>query len=253
MLQKNYDIGKNKKKSIDVIAFIPARSGSKSIKDKNIKPLDGKPLLAWSIETCKKSKYIKKIVVSTDSEKYSKIALKYGATDVIKRPKKISGDKSTDYQALIHAIKSLKFLNFDLIAHIRPTTPIRKVKEIDKAILLFSKGKYTSLRSVQEMPESAYKTFEISKKNLLKPICNIKNNIDYFNRPRQSFKKTFAANGLIDIYKKEHLIRKKNLFGSKVLAYKTSFAHEIDSLEQFMYLNLILKNKKNNENKSNKN
>ena len=116
---------------------------------------------------------------------------------------------------MIHAIKSLKFLNFDFIAHIRPTTPIRKVKEIDNAILLFSKGKYTSLRSVQEMPESAYKTFEISKKNLLKPICNIKNNIDYFNRPRQSFKKTFVGNGLIDIYKKEHLIKKKNYLALK--------------------------------------
>ena len=226
MSQKNYDTGKNKKKKIKVIGFIPARSGSKGIKNKNIKNLNGKPLLAWSIETCKKSKYIQDIVVSTDSQKYAKIAIKYGATKVIRRPKNISGDKSTDYQALTHAIKNLKGLNFKFIAHIRPTTPIRKSKDIDKAILLFSKKNYTSLRSVHEMPESAYKTFEISKKKLLKPICNNKNDMDFFNKPRQSFKKTYAANGLIDIYLKDHLIRKK-IYWEKVFPFVTNFARKL--------------------------
>ncbi len=241
MLQKNYDTGKNK---INVIAFIPARSGSKSIKNKNIKKLNGKPLLAWSIESCKKSKYIKEIIVSTDSKRYANIAYRYGATKVVIRPKKISGDKSTDYQALIHTIKHLKGLNFKFIAHIRPTTPIRKLKDIDKAIFLFSKKNYTSLRSVHEMPESAYKTFEISKNKLLKPICSRKNNMDFFGKPRQNFVKTFAANGLIDIYKKDHLLKKKNLLGKKVFPFVTNFTHEIDSPEQFETLNLILTKKK---------
>ena len=66
-------------KSDGIVAFIPARSGSKSIKNKNIKLLKGKPLLAWSIESCIKSKFIKDIIVSTDSKKYAKIAKKYGA------------------------------------------------------------------------------------------------------------------------------------------------------------------------------
>ena len=242
MLQKNYVTGKNKKKiPIDIIAFIPARSGSKSIKDKNIKLLNGKPLIAWSIETCKKSKHIKIIVVSTDSKKYAKIAKKYGATHILQRPKNISGDKATDYQALKHMIRSLKIPKYKFIAHIRPTTPVRDVKVVDNAILLFSKKNCTSLRSVHEMPESAYKTFEVTKKNYLKPICQKKNSIDYFNIPRQKFKNTFAGNGLIDIYKREHLIKEKNLLGKKVFAYKTKFTHEIDSVDQFKYLNLILK------------
>ena len=163
---------------------------------------------------------------------------------MIIRPKNISGDKSTDYQALTHAIKNLKGLNFKFIAHIRPTTPIRKSKDIDKAILLFSKKNYTSLRSVHEMPESAYKTFEISKKKLLKPICNNKNDLDFFNKPRQSFKKTYAANGLIDIYLKDHLIKKKNLLGKKVFPFVTNFVHEIDTIEQFKIINFILGKKK---------
>ena len=86
MLRKNYDIGKKNNNFHTIVAFIPARSGSKSIKDKNIRLLKGKPLLAWSIESCIKSKFIKDIIVSTDSKKYEKIAKKYGATSVILRP-----------------------------------------------------------------------------------------------------------------------------------------------------------------------
>ena len=240
MLLKNYDIGKNKINANDVIALIPARSGSKSIKNKNIKLLGGKPLIAWSIESCKKSKFIKNIVVSTDSKIYANIAVKYGATHIIYRPKKISLDNSTDYQLFKHAIKSLNFLSYKYIAHIRPTTPIREKGIIDKAILSFKKKNCSSLRSVHEMPESAYKTFEI-KKNMLKPICGFKQSLDYFSLPRQNFKKTYAANGVIDIYKKDHIIKKKELYGKKSLAFKTPFTYEIDTIDQYKYLKLTLK------------
>ena len=75
-----------------ILAVILARSGSKGIKNKNIKILNGKPLIAWSIATCLKSKRINKIVVSTDSKKYAKIAKSFGAHEVILRPKKFSKD-----------------------------------------------------------------------------------------------------------------------------------------------------------------
>ncbi len=246
MLQKNYATGKNKIKAEDTIALIPARSGSKSIKNKNIKLLGGKPLIAWSIESCKKSKLIKNIIVSTDSKIYARIALRYGATHIVYRPKKFSQDNSTDYQVLKHAIKSLKFLSYKFIAYIRPTTPIREKGVIDNAILSFIKSNCSSLRAVHEMPESAYKTFEIKKKNMLKPICGFKQSMDYFNLPRQSFKKTYAANGVVDVCKKEHLIKKNELLGRKVLAFKTPFTHEIDTIDQYRYLKLSLKNNKKN-------
>ena len=86
----------------NVIALIPARSGSKGIINKNIKLVAGKPLLAWSIDICKKSKLINKVFVSTDSKKYSSIAMKFGADKVILRPKKMSGDFSTDYEWINH-------------------------------------------------------------------------------------------------------------------------------------------------------
>lgn len=229
---------------LKIIAIIPARSGSKSIKDKNIKTLNGKPLIAWSIQTCLKSKFINRVVVSTDSNKYAKIAKKYGANEIIIRPKNISKDKSTDYEAILHMIHNLKYSSYDLIAHIRPTTPQRNVFDIDRAIKIFSISKYNSLRSVHEMSETAYKSFEIYKKNKLKPFANLKFSLDDLNKPRQAFKNTYVANGVIDIYRKKFILKNKKLFGNKVMAYITKYTEEVDSVEQFKYINYLLK--KNN-------
>tara|TARA_Y100000590_G_C15730779_1_gene1016941 strand:- start:2957 stop:3673 length:717 start_codon:yes stop_codon:yes gene_type:complete len=223
-----------------IIAIIPARSGSKSVKNKNIKNLLGKPLLAWSIKSCLKSKKINKVFVSTDSKKYAKIALKNGANGIIIRPNKISKDKSTDYQWVNHAILKLKKLNYDFIAHIRPTTPLRSTRDLDRAITAFSKSNYHSLRSIHEMPETAYKSFE-KKGNYLKPLKNIKANLDQLNNSRQSFSKTYVANGVIDIYRKNFILKNKKLFGKKVMAYLTKYTPEIDSVDEFKYIEYLAK------------
>tara|TARA_Y100000992_G_scaffold283298_1_gene232476 strand:+ start:285 stop:980 length:696 start_codon:yes stop_codon:yes gene_type:complete len=228
----------------NVIALIPARSGSKGITNKNIKLIAGKPLLAWSIETCKKSKLIKKVLVSTDSKKYSNIAMKFGADKVIMRPKKLSGDFSTDYEWINHCISSIKNIDYQIIAHIRPTTPIRKLKDLENAINLFSKSKMSALRSVHQMAETAYKSFEVKKK-LLQPLKNINYDLNKLNMSRQIFPKTYSANGVIDLYKKDFIIKNHKLFGEKVLAFETNYTHEIDNLSEFNYINYLLKNDKN--------
>jgi CMP-N-acetylneuraminic acid synthetase len=91
------------------------------------------------------------------------------------------------------------------------------------------------------MSESAYKSFEISKKNHLKPIANLKFSLDDLNKPRQDFKNTYVANGVIDIYRKKFILKNKKLFGKKVIAYITKHTEEIDSLNQFNYINYLLK------------
>lgn len=224
-----------------IIAIIPARSGSKSVKDKNIRVLGKKPLIAWSIESCLKSKLISKIYVSTDSLKYAKIAKQFGPVEILLRPKRISGDFSTDYQMIVHAIENIKF-NYNYIAHIRPTTPLRKKNDLNKAIKTFIKSKYTSLRSVHEMYETSYKSLEINN-GCLKSLKNLKLTMDELNVPRQKFNKTYCPNGVIDIYKKNFIIRNKLLFGNKVKAFKTSYAHEIDNKDDFNYLEYLCKKK----------
>lgn len=225
----------------NVVAIIPARSGSKSVKDKNIRELGKKPLIAWSIESCFKSKHISKVYVSTDSIKYAKIAKQFGPVEILLRPKRISGDFSTDYQMIVHAIENIKF-NYDYIAHIRPTTPFRKKNDLNKAIKTFIKSKYNSLRSVHEMSETSYKSLEINNGSL-KSLKNLKFTMDELNAPRQKFNKTYYPNGVIDIFKKNFIIRNKLLFGNKVKAFKTSYTHEIDNKDDFNYLEYLCKKK----------
>ena len=225
----------------ETLIFIPARSGSKSVKDKNIRELGKKPLIAWSIESCFKSKHISKVYVSTDSIKYAKIAKQFGPVEILLRPKRISGDFSTDYQMIVHAIENIKF-NYDYIAHIRPTTPFRKKNDLNKAIKTFIKSKYNSLRSVHEMSETSYKSLEINNGSL-KSLKNLKFTMDELNAPRQKFNKTYYPNGVIDIFKKNFIIRNKLLFGNKVKAFKTSYTHEIDNKDDFNYLEYLCKKK----------
>ena len=220
-----------------VIAIIPARSGSKSIKDKNIVNFRGKPLIAWTIEQCFKSKKIDKVFLSTDSKKYANIAKKFGLKNIIFRPKSISKDKSTDYEFIKHFIDNVD-TSHGIIAHMRPTTPLRNVVLLDKIINFFLKNKnFSSLRSVHENPETAYKSFELKKK-ILTPLKGVEKTMDELNSPRQNFSKTYSANGYIDLYKKRFIIRKKKLFGDRVVGYKTPFTMEIDSKAELNLMNL---------------
>ena len=225
------------KKSKKIIAIIPARSGSKSIRNKNIKTLVNKPLIAWSIEACLKSKQISKIYVSTDSKKYANIAKKFGPVEILYRPKNLSTDHSTDYEMIKHAISNIDY-EYEFIAHIRPTSPLRKLRDLDSAIKGFKKSKFDSLRSVHEMPETSYKSVEIINGEL-KSLKNLKLNMDELNAPRQNFSKTYSPNGVIDIYKKKFVIKNKLLFGKKVKAFEASFSPEIDSIEDFRYVEFI--------------
>ena len=221
-----------------VAALIPARSGSKGIKNKNILSLSGYSLLEWSIKACQKSKLIEKIIVSTDSQEYADIALQCGAEVPYLRPKDISGDSSSDYSFVKHFIDWLTKNNnyVDYIAHIRPTSPCRLPEVMDDAIYFFSNNNFSSLRSVEEMSESSYKTFEINKSNLLQPICNSKISADKINEPRQIFPKTYKANGYIDILDVEFILKNKLLHGNVISPYITEKIIEVDDIDDFKYL-----------------
>jgi CMP-N,N'-diacetyllegionaminic acid synthase len=127
---------------LKILCIIPARSGSKGVKHKNIKMFKGKPLLSWSIEQAKQCKFSKnmKIIVSTDSEKYAEIARKYGAEVPFLRPVQISDDLSTDYECIKHCIewinKNEKYAP-DIILQLRPTQPCRKIEDINECLEIF--------------------------------------------------------------------------------------------------------------------
>jgi CMP-N,N'-diacetyllegionaminic acid synthase len=224
-----------------IIAVIPARSGSKSIKDKNIKKLSGKPLIAYSIEQCFNSNIFSNVYVSTDSKKYSYISKKFGPVKIILRPKKISRDNSTDYEMIKHLTDNIND-EYDFIAHIRPTSPQRESEVFKKAYKSLYNSNFSSLRSVHQMSETAYKAVEI-KNGYLKTLSKLNLKIEDINRPRQKFPKTYSPNGVVDIYRKEIIINEKKLLGKKVKAFITPFSQEIDDINDFNYLEYLWKKK----------
>ncbi|MEL0008745.1 MAG: acylneuraminate cytidylyltransferase family protein [Flammeovirgaceae bacterium] len=137
-----------------VIAIIPARAGSKGVVGKNIKSLNGKPLISFTIEEAKKSKFIDKLIVSTDSKEIADISLSLGASVPFIRPSELSTDSSLTFDVIKHAMNFLKEKdeNYDIIVLLQPTTPFRKVESIDEAIQTLKKSnKYTSVVSVVDV------------------------------------------------------------------------------------------------------
>ena len=217
-----------------ILCVIPARSGSKGIKHKNTKLVNGKPMLAWSIEHAKCCKYENqmKIIVSTDSKAYAKIARKYGAETPFLRPPEISKDLSTDFECINHAVNWLEINeNYipDIVLHLRPTQPCRKVKDVDDALELFIKNRdnYDSLRSVIPVEKSPFKMY-LTQNSELKPLFNNINNINEpYNQSRQVLPQAYLHNGYIDILNVS-ILKNNTISGNKILHYIMNKTDNID-------------------------
>ena len=223
----------------DVVALIPARAGSKGVPDKNIRPLAGRSLLEWSISACLKSHKIDRTIVSTDSEHYRDLALSLGAEVPFLRPAEISTDHSKDIEFVLHALDWLKENETEpnIIVQIRPTTPMRDPKLIDEAIDAFQAARHaTSLRSVHEMSESAYKTFEINASGVLACVGSGSTALDTSNIARQQCPVTYFPNGYVDVLSTEFIRRTGLLNGDNVLPFLTPVALEVDSEDDFKHI-----------------
>ena len=135
-------------KNNSFLAIVPARGGSKGLPGKNIKELCGKPLVAWSIEAGLKSKYVDEVMVSTDDEKIAEISKKYGANAPFLRPSELASDTATTFDAVKHTIDYYKNelkKEFDYIVLLEPTSPLREVCDIDRAIEILLESKADSI------------------------------------------------------------------------------------------------------------
>jgi len=217
---------------MNIVAIIPARRGSKSIKDKNIINYKGKPLIYHSIKTALKSKLINTVVVSTDSKKYQSMVIKFGASAPFLRPNKYSNDNSSDRDFILHASKFLISKNNypDLIVLLRPTTPNRDIKIVNKGIKFFIKNfkKYDSMRSVSKFNQPPQKLFMIKNKTL-KGFFDKELKGEYHSRPRQKYTKTYLPNGYIDILKPSFFLNNKNKLWGKIQPFLTNETLDIDT------------------------
>jgi len=227
----------------EIIAIIPARSGSKGVPDKNIKLLAGHPLIGYSIAAARAAENVERVIVSTDSKHYASIARKYGAETPFLRPTEISGDRSGDYEWIKHLLDWMKneegFMP-NYLVHLRPTTPLREPIYIEAAIeRLRQDNSATALRSSHEMIQSSYKTLEIER-GYYTCIGTGSLDLDEANRPRQEVKKTYDPNGYVDVYKTSYIIENRKLLGDRVLAYVTPPIAEVDTLEEFDFLEYLV-------------
>lgn len=222
---------------IDVL--IPARSGSKRIPGKNIKELNGVPLLAHSILTAQELKQmgiIENIWVSSDDPEYLDIAGEYGAIIHLRR-QVAAQDNSLDFDVITDW---LPVSRADLIVYLRPTTPRRSASKVAEAIqtMIDAGDNATGLRSVHEMSESAWKAFTIYKGYLdpvIRPFGTHYRSVDDCNNPNQKYDATYKGNGYVDIVKRDTVLQGQT-YGNRCIAFITKPVTELDTEEEWAYL-----------------
>lgn len=228
---------------MEVLAVIPARSGSKSVPNKNIRMLNGKPMLAYSIQHAKEAKLVNRIIVSTDSAEYQAIAERYGAEVPFLRPEEISGDASLDIEVFRHALSVLEREEGyvpDIVVQLRPTYPIRDASDIDRMVELLVKDREAdSIRCVAPAKEIAYKMWRKDENNHIHPILS--DISEAYNMPRQSLPRIFYQNACIDVIRTETILKKNSMSGDVILGYEMSHNFDIDTEQEFYEAEQYLK------------
>lgn len=212
------------------LAIIPARGGSKRLPRKNLLDLCGKPLIAWSIEAALKSKYISKVIVSSDDEEILNIAKKYKA-DFIKRPDELASDTATTFDALKHTLENVG--KYDYVVLLQPTSPLRSEKHIDEAIELLEEKSADAIISVCEMEHSPLWS------NILDENLDMSNFLrdEVLNKRSQDLPKYYRLNGAIYICKTEELLENKGFFiKENIYAYKMDKKHSVDIDEEMDFV-----------------
>lgn len=202
-----------------ILAIIPARGGSKGVKRKNVRQVKGIPLIGWTINEAKKSRFIEKIVVSTEDKEISGVSESFGA-QVIRRPEMLARDDSPSIDAIFHVLDTLKGKGYvpEHVILLQPTSPLRIATQIDEALSKFieNSGLYDSLISVteQEHPPAWMRT--IDERGYLRDFMAY--NKDSQIR-RQDFQKVYRLNGAIYIIKTEKLYQNRGFETDRTLPY----------------------------------
>jgi pseudaminic acid cytidylyltransferase len=222
------------------IAIIPARGGSKRVKNKNLKIFFGKPLISYSIEAAKKTKLFKKIIVSTDSIEIKKVSELLGAEVLLLRPKNLSGDKTIAQDVVKYEINLLlkKRINFKYICCIYPTAPLIQCDDIKRGFKKI-KNRWNFIFSACKHEKSILRSFTKKKNQQIKFL-----NPKLINKNSQDLEETFFDAG--QFYwadKKNWLDNKLYLKKGSIVEVKSKFVQDLDYpqdfkilKEKFMYL-----------------
>lgn len=232
-----------------MLAIIPARSGSKGVIDKNIKDLDGKPLLAYSIEAALKADIFDTVMVSTDSLRYADIAQEFGAEVPFLRSQKASSDIASTRECIIDVLDNYRIRGktYEKFMILQPTSPLRKDQDIIEADKLYKDKNAKSVISVCEMSHSPLWS------NTIGTSLSMKGFIDKeFDNRRQELESYYRINGAIYLHDVEHYLNNEYIYDDTCYAYimSNSCSIDIDDNLDFIVAEAILSERKeicNNE------
>lgn len=225
------------------IAIIPARSGSKGLKDKNIKELNGKPLLGYSVEAALDSKLFDTVMVSTDSERYAEVARQCGAEVPFLRSEFTSSDSASSWDAVKEVIANYKKMGeeFDVLVLLQPTSPLRTANDIAEAFKVFKEKKAKSVISVCEVDHSPLWCNTLESGNSMINFAKTSRP----NGNRQMLDTYYRLNGAIYMLRTSVLDNIDKLYADECYAYIMSrkSSVDVDNLDDFKYAEFLMQEK----------
>lgn len=230
----------------NTVAIIPARGGSKGVPQKNIRLLKGYPLIAYSIACGLMAREIGRVIVSTDAEEIAAVARRFGGEVPFLRPAELARDRSADIEFVIHAINWFAANEGSVppyLVHLRPTTPLRDPAVVDTAIkTIAASPESTSLRSGHVASESPFKWFLRDDQGYFTSIMQGLST-EGANLPRQGFPDVYIPDGYVDVLKTRFIAATKTMHGDKMIGFISPFCHEVDTIDDFEYLEFLVDNK----------
>lgn len=221
-----------------VLAIIPARGGSKGVPRKNIRMLGGKPLIAWTIEAAKQSKYIDRLILSSEDEEIIKVAKEYDCEAPFVRPENLAEDDTPGIDPVLHAMKQME--GYDLVVVLQPTSPFRCAEDIDACIKKMIEIQSPACVSVTESSESPFWMYQVRENEKLNPIIQQQ---DLIVR-RQDLPKTYLLNGAIYVAESKWLKFNKTFLTEETVAFimTKERSYDIDTEEDFLWCEYVCQN-----------
>lgn len=218
-----------------VLAIIPARGGSKGIPHKNIAKLNGKPLIAYTIECAKKSKFVHEIVVSTDDSKIADISKRYGVK-TLRRPSSLAQDRSSSESVFYHVLSTIKEDFPDIVVILQPTSPLRTSSDIDAAVKLFLKSKCDSVVSVCPVEHPPHWIYKKTSTDRLTSL------LGKTLKRRQDASNYYRLNGAVYVTSAKQFLKRKKILTTNIKGYVMPHERsvDIDSLLDLKFAEFLL-------------
>jgi CMP-N,N'-diacetyllegionaminic acid synthase len=210
-----------------ILALIPARGGSKGVPRKNIRDTAGKPLIAWTIEAAQKSKYIDRLILSSDDNEIIEVARKWGCEAPFIRPRELALDSTPGIEPVLHAIHNVP--DYDYIILLQPTSPLRTAEDIDACVEQCLSQGANACVSVVEPDKSPYWMYELNENNRMNPLLKVEQMITR----RQDMPQVVALNGAVYIAKPDWLLKHSTFLTTETLAFIMPKERSIDVDTEF--------------------